>query len=99
MSVKSDINKAGWEQSEFPILCETCKSHMYGPMTVPQELSAKAWGTMHTFAWYRLINCSVLLQLTWHSLNKSLVEVVGPATGLSLYSVGILAQACGTRLP
>jgi pre-mRNA-splicing factor RBM22/SLT11 len=21
---KSDINKAGWEQSEFPILCETC---------------------------------------------------------------------------
>ncbi|KAF8343925.1 pre-mRNA-splicing factor SLT11 [Cantharellus anzutake] len=24
MSVKSDINKAGWEQGEFPILCETC---------------------------------------------------------------------------
>lgn len=21
---KLDINKAGWEQSEFPILCETC---------------------------------------------------------------------------
>lgn len=23
---KADINKAGWEQSEFPILCETCMS-------------------------------------------------------------------------
>ena len=21
---KADLNKAGWEQSEFPILCETC---------------------------------------------------------------------------
>ena len=23
---KADLNKAGWEQSEFPILCETCAS-------------------------------------------------------------------------
>jgi hypothetical protein len=23
MSYKSDINKAGWEQGDFPILCET----------------------------------------------------------------------------
>ena len=22
--VKSDANKAGWEESDFPILCETC---------------------------------------------------------------------------
>lgn len=27
MAHKSDINKAGWEQGDFPILCETCSSY------------------------------------------------------------------------
>ena len=24
MTAKSDINRLGWDSSEFPILCETC---------------------------------------------------------------------------
>lgn len=29
---KADLNKAGWEQSEFPILCETCMLSEYYPV-------------------------------------------------------------------
>lgn len=36
---KLDINKAGWEQSEFPILCETCTCRACAP--VPLDVDRK----------------------------------------------------------
>lgn len=56
MAHKSDINKAGWEQGDFPILCETCASKWltyvwFVKAVADIPLSVQVLGTILSYEW------------------------------------------------
>lgn len=50
---KSDLNRANWEQSEFPILCETCTTAPVLYMhRVQADTTEQVWVTIPSSEWY-----------------------------------------------
>ena len=103
MPPKADINKAGWEQSEFPILCETCASfhpHLTTRLTKRKGLGDNPFIRMVSTLF--LSRCGRSLTDNPNkkkSQSKSLDANAGPARDRSPSSAGTREQACASRRP
>jgi len=63
---KADLNKAGWEQSEFPILCETCVYTSKCVLTL--ELTKCCIPGLGDNPFIRMV-CSLLFSFNWTLLT------------------------------
>lgn len=93
---KADLNKAGWEQSEFPILCESCTLSMH---------CASRWLTtcpgLGDNPFIRMVRIALpfgTCLLTYSARqNKNTAALVEPARVLSPSSAGNQAQMHVTK--
>ena len=100
MPPKADINKAGWEQSEFPILCETCKvipfiTHLY-ELTPRSGLGDNPFIRMVCTFLSLNFRCSSLILL---SQSKNMAVHVVHVHDHSRFSDGILVQERASKPP
>ena len=93
---KADLNKAGWEQSEFPILCETCTLSMHCASRL-----LTAYPGLGDNPFIRMVRISFPFGdylLTYSTRqNKNTAAPVEPARVLSPSSAGNLAQMHVTK--
>lgn len=98
---KSDLNKAQWEQSEFPILCETCTAATLSyTHRVRADATQQASVTIPSSEWYvvRSLRATPMFRC-FVSQNKSLAVRAAPAPVHSPFSVGTPVQALVTKPP
>lgn len=109
MPPKSDLNKAGWEQGDFPILCETCK-HAWSPMPMSPNLMflIQRKTGLGDNAFVRMVHISFtqhhVLKLTkshcyYCSPNKSMADPAEHVHVPSQSSAGTQVPVCDSRLP
>src|SRR5260221_772741 len=101
---KADINKAGWEQSEFPILCETCTFHLSfcfpnvnNPSSVILGLGANPFIRMvclPLFLFYRVLKIFAvqarIRSIVWHMCSSFHCLSLEPGPGCALQNYGDL---------
>jgi hypothetical protein len=96
---KTDVNMSGWEQSDFPILCETCTFDYPRKHSTFADVRALRFGRQRIRAHGELAvyNYTSVQQLTKHSPSKSSAAPVEHVLGRFLSSGGILVLLCATR--